>query len=56
MTIYYNGPVEEYYVRDCSTGNVVIRKDLDAARQQFEAWKISRPNHPLMLIAVIEST
>ena len=56
MTIMHDGPIEEYQVRDCTNGDNKKFMDFDAADAQFEVWKASRPDHPIMFIAVIAST
>ena len=50
-----DGPIEEYQVRDCTTGDDEVFRDFDAAAHQFELWQSDRPDHSIMLIAVIES-
>ena len=45
-TLFYEGTVEEFQVRDCATGDDESFRDFDAAERKFEAWKLDRPDHP----------
>ena len=56
MTLYHNGPIEEYQVRDCTTGDDKVFQNFDIADAAFMEWVSARPDHPIMLIAVIASS
>lgn len=51
----HSGPIEEYQVRDCTTGDDEVFMDFDEADKKFTAWKSERPDHPIIFIAVIAS-
>jgi len=55
-TLWHNGPIEEYQVRDCTTGECRIFHSFLTAADLFEEWELERPDHPLMLNAVVCST
>jgi hypothetical protein len=54
-TLWYNGPIEEYQVRDCTTGYDETFFSYDAAENKYMEWSKSRQGHQIMLIAMITS-
>ena len=55
MSLWHNGPIEEYQVRDCTTGDDETFSDFNAADAKYTEWRESRPDHAIILIAVIAS-
>lgn len=55
-TLWHNGPIEEYQVRDCTTGDDESFSSFEAAERKYMEWIESRQDHPIMLIAVVAST
>jgi len=59
VTLYHQGMIEEYQVRDCRTGDCATFRGDDAlilARAKFEAWSADRRDSTIMLIAVLEAS
>lgn len=55
MTLWHTGPIEEYQVRDCNTGDDETFRDFESADDFLGKWRRDRPDHAIILIAVIDS-
>ena len=57
MTLYHDGPIECYEVRDSSVGEVATFSDFKAADLQFTNWSLDtkRTGHLIEFVAVIAS-
>ena len=54
-TLWHNGPIEEYQVRDCSSGESRAFRDFDEADAYANKRRQDYPQHAITLIAVIDS-
>ena len=52
--LHHNGPIEEYEVRDCASGEDARFQNFDAAAQFLAGWRADRPDHTIILIAIID--
>lgn len=55
MTIWHNGPIEEYAVRDCTMGEEKSFSDFDEAEDYLTKRRRDYPDRAIILIAVIDS-
>ena len=54
MTLWHNGPIEEYAVRDCTYGEEKNFTSFDEAYKYLQARRADYPDHAIILIAVID--
>lgn len=50
----YNGYIEEYQVRDCTTGQDWTYRDYDEANERLEKRRNDFPDNAIILIAVLD--
>ena len=54
MSLWHTGPIEEYQVVDCRTGDVRRFNDFDRAAEYLQHRRADHPDHAINLIAVID--
>ena len=52
--LWHAGPIEEYEVRDCATGEDASFRDFGTAEKFLAGWRADRPDHTIILIAIID--
>ena len=55
MTIWHEGPIEEYAVRDCSSGEEKLFRVFDEADNYCNSRRADYPDRVILLTAIIDS-